>query len=289
MRCYLLGAGSLGSLAAYYLQRAGVDVIALPRPEEESAWLERQLVFANGRSQQLSLAIERPQRIERLLLATKASQTCDALTPWLPLLADDAELLCLQNGIGQLQGLGLPTAVRRLMLITQSGANREGSQVKVVAENTTFMGDGSASLPDWFDLLSESWPQLEWRDDIWQVRLQKLAINAVINPLTAIHGCRNGELLQAARLPELVSLANEVDGILRVIEPEWPMDTHERAQQVAQLTANNVSSMLADVTAGRPTEIDFINGWLLAEAQKRGLAAPLNTRVVTQLRNRHPP
>lgn len=289
MQWNLLGAGAMGSLTCGYLQQAGFTVTALSRqPTANAPPLKRQLQFSHNREELLSI----PQRccadkatapISCLLLATKAGNAAAAISAWLPFLAADVTVVCLQNGLGQLDQVALPQASRVIYALTQSGANREQNRVRVVAENPTYMGDGSAQAPHWFAGLAAAWPMLEWREDIALVQHQKLAINAVINPLTAYYRCRNGELLSADRLPQMRALADEVDAILSAIDSHWENDTFECAQRVAQLTAENTSSMLADVAAGRATEIEFINGWLLAEAKKRGIDAPLNQQFLTSL------
>lgn len=281
MTWHLLGAGAMGSLAAFHLGAAGWPVEV---PGREPGRLLRQLAFAPAQdATQLTLPVTIPARITRLLLATKAQQTAAALAPWLPRLAADVTLVCLQNGMGQLDGVALPPQARVVTAITTSGAWRAGETVQVVAENSTFMGDGGAAPPDWFAALAKVWPQLQWVADIRRRQLEKLAVNAVINPLTAIHDCCNGELLSAEREAELQALAAEVDDVLAAVEPGWPCDTLRRSRQVAQLTAGNVSSMLADVRAGRPTEIAFINGWLVRQAERCALAVPRNRALLARL------
>lgn len=275
----------MGSMAACYLQAAGFRVEALVQDASASA-LKRELTFPSGESVSLSLAVTSPQAsspdITHVLLATKAGQTRAALAPWLSRLADDVTLVCLQNGMGQLDGIDLPPQVRLLPTITTNGAFRQGEQVRVVAENSTFIGDDDAA-PDWFMCLQTHWPGLAWCADLRQRQLAKLAVNALINPLTALHRCRNGELLTPSHYPQLVALAAEVDAILSVMDATWTCDALARAEQVAALTAANTSSMLADVLAGRATEIAFINGYLLREAERLGVSAPLNHELLQRL------
>lgn len=280
---HLLGAGSIGSLAAYYLQKAGFEINVLPRPFAASTTLTRQLSFSHKKNVALLLSSKQPSSIRYLLVATKAAQTFNAISPWLPYLDQNVTLISLQNGLGQWEQITLPKQATLVTAITQSGANQQGEQVRVVAENTTVMGSGAAEKPDWFDALQTAWPKLEWRSDIQQVQWQKLAVNAVINPLTATLRCANGELLNERHLPLVKQLAQEVDTIFSGLDSHWPCDTFERSIAVAKLTSANISSMLADVLASRATEIAFINGWLVQQAKTRGMAAPLNQQLLEQL------
>lgn len=277
----------MGSLAACHLQSAGMAVAVLGAAHDN---LTRQLFFPQQTTPRLlTLPHDTPAVITHLLLATKAQQTGAALAPWRERLAPEATLVCLQNGMGQLDGLGLPATVRMISAITTSGAWRDRDKVQVVAENTTWLGDGNATAPAWVAPLARVWPGLEWVADIRRRQWEKLAVNAVINPLTALHDCRNGELLAAGLQDEVRALAAEVDRVLMALDPDWPCHTLARTEQVAALTAENVSSMRADVRAGRATEIDFINGWLVREAEKRHLSAPLNRRLWEQVRGLHRP
>jgi len=58
----------------------------------------------------------------------------------------------------------------------------------------------------------------------------------------------------------------------------------EYVQQVARATAHNRSSMLRDVERGRPTEIEFINGYIAREGQQLGIQTPLNAYLHTMIK-----
>ena len=59
---------------------------------------------------------------------------------------------------------------------------------------------------------------------------------------------------------------------------------YERVLDVARRTAANTSSMLADVLAGKYTEVDFMNGHVVAVAARHGLVAPANARLLAAIR-----
>lgn len=259
-KCYLLGAGSMGTLAAYYLQQAGVEVLAANRP-----LLKRRLFWPQGtHSASLSLGADDNQPIAFLVVATKGPDTATALTPLLPRLRAASTIICLQNGMGTLDNIALPQGTTVLYAVTTNAAWREQGQVHIVAENTTLLGGELTQAPPWFAKLTAHWPGLSWCDDIVYEQWRKLTVNAVINPLTAIYRCKNGELLTMPKAFEQMQfIAAQCDRIASRMFPHWPNDTLERAIQVANDTAKNTSSMLADVLAGRTTEFEFINGYLI--------------------------
>lgn len=288
MRWHLLGRGNMGVLAALYLERAGHEPVFI-HPDGDA--ITRRLHLPDSATPRTvhypCVTPEASDRIRCLLLATKGPQTREALTPVISRLAPQATLLRLQNGLGTLDGLNLPWHLRRFEAVSFSGGWRQEDDHHVVAENATLMGDGSERPPDWFDSLQGHWPHLHWEADIELHQLMKLAVNAVINPLTAVHDCDNGALAENPELTrEARDLAREVDAILTAMRPDWPGHTGDRSLGVARDTAANTSSMRSDFRRGRPTEIDFINGWLLRRAREMHVPAPLNEDLVNRIRQR---
>jgi 2-dehydropantoate 2-reductase len=140
---------------------------------------------------------------------------------------------------------------------------------------------------------------MESLDTTWkpmaQIQLtmrRKLVVNAVINPLTAVMGCRNGEIfstnasyrimqrvcqeaadvyaaqIRAETQAWLSALASQGEDMEKVAVGRLPRALtrgrlEEECLRVAQVTKGNISSMLSDVRRGRKTEIEFINGYLL--------------------------
>lgn len=137
-------------------------------------------------------------------------------------------------------------------------------------------------------------------------QLQKLTINAVINPLTVIFDCRNGALFTEARVVALVErLITEISNVVRAVVSsslqgqQQPIDDDagvvaeldaERLRavvfDVGRRTAGNISSMRQDRLAGRTTEIDYINGYVVAQGVKHSVPCPLNARIVQLVKDK---
>jgi len=280
---HLLGAGNMGTLAASRLLHDGYPVQAL---HPQARHIDRTLSRNNQPVESLHLPVDPHGPVQYLLLALKGPQTRPALDALLPRLANDVLILCLQNGMGMLDDVALPGGARILHAITTDGAWRDGNTVHVVAENSTEVG-GMNSLPEALEPLPACWPGWRWRADIAPAQWRKLAINAVINPLTALYDCRNGDLLdQGPRQAHLARLACEIDAALPHWLEHWPGNTTQLAETVAQQTAGNTSSMRADWLAGRETEIDFINGYLVRCASRHGIELPAHCGVLEKLSRR---
>ena len=145
---------------------------------------------------------------------------------------------------------------------------------------------------------------------------RKLVVNAVINPLTALMGCRNGQL---TRLPSgskiIKNICLEASFVFAaemrrestfwledmqsrgvdtkdVTPPSLPKSLspdclEEEVIRVAQLTKNNASSMLQDIRRGKFTEIDYINGYLINLGRELGVRTPYNLTLVDLVKLRH--
>jgi 2-dehydropantoate 2-reductase len=118
-------------------------------------------------------------------------------------------------------------------------------------------------------------------EHIIHAQLKKLVINAVINPLTACFNCKNGQVFETRDRQVLYRhLLQEAGAIIREMLPQ-PDNLRESTfsdsalsalvEAVAEKTANNTSSMLQDIQAGRRTEIDYINGYLVSQGKRLGI------------------
>ena len=122
-------------------------------------------------------------------------------------------------------------------------------------------------------------------DDMPRRLYEKLAVNAGINATTALARLENGAVLDGDAESVATAAARETAALARVEGVELSDRAAERAlDRVADATAGNTSSMLQDVTAGRRTEIDAINGCVADRAADAGLDAPANRTLAALVR-----
>ncbi|KAL9062123.1 MAG: hypothetical protein Q9157_009210, partial [Trypethelium eluteriae] len=127
--------------------------------------------------------------------------------------------------------------------------------------------------------------------------LEKLAVNSIINPLTALLDGRNGVLLFNYALSRTMRLLlAETSLVLRSL-PELqgmpnlrlkfgPDRLETLVVSAANTTAENVSSMLADVRAGRQTEVEYINGYIVKRGEELGIRCAMNYLVMQMVRGK---
>ena len=129
-----------------------------------------------------------------------------------------------------------------------------------------------------------------------QAQLEKLIINAMINPLTAIFNCSNGQLFVRRPISTLMQLLlTEASAVVRALSSlkdntvrlHFSQPRLEKlVRSVAMKTGNNISSMLQDVRAGRKTEIDYINGYIVARGADLGIDCIHNRTLVQMVKDK---
>ena len=142
---------------------------------------------------------------------------------------------------------------------------------------TVFQEIGRVERDFLAERFSEKGFEIDFSPDFRRQQYYKLLVNAVINPVTALTRQQNGIVLSPslrssvqAVLAEAVAVA-AAEGL--AIQEEAAV---ELVFSVAEKTAANTSSMLQDVLRGRSTEIEAINGYLVRQAEKHGIAVPVN-------------
>lgn len=292
----ILGAGAVGQLICHQLTTAGMSVGLIGR--DSIASIQQTLSVtplapANDNQQKTHalqysvpiLAANALDNIRLVIVCVKAYQVLDALLPLLNQLPRQCHILLLHNGMGphlalaplidaQADGRGLSLGT------TSQGVLRQASwQIRQTGQGLTQFGHfaGTELTEHYRNALLTAIPNSEWVDAIVPCLWQKLAVNAAINPLTALYQCPNGTLAEPdfsemikGILDELVTVAT-LEGV--------PLDKqllHDRVYQVIRLTAGNFSSMHQDIAHQRRTEIDQINGYICERARAHGLSAPVN-------------
>jgi 2-dehydropantoate 2-reductase len=292
---HILGAGSLGTLWATRLARAGVPVRLILRDKARLASYRAAkglTLVEQGIASTYTVIGEtpdNPEPIHRLLVACKAYDAQGAVAQLQHRLAPHAELVLLQNGLGSQEAVAaqLPRA-RCIVASSTEGAFRDGDwRVVFAGHGYTWLGDASHPTPPlWLDDLHAAGIPHDWSTDILTRLWRKLALNCAINPLTVLYQCRNGEL--QAHQCEVATLCAELAELLECCgQLAAALNLQHEVERVIQATAANYSSMYQDVAAGRRTEISYLLGYACQAAGRHRLNLPhlqqLQVRLVEQL------
>jgi 2-dehydropantoate 2-reductase len=292
----IVGQGAIGLLAASHLAlRQYPFHLLLRQPQPRCSSL-----VLNFRQQQqdfpLLLNCRRPQLpITLLLVPVKAYSVQSALQQWLPDCAADADIVLSHNGMGTLtlaQQQLLPGQKLWFASTTHGALKATPHRLEHTGMGRTVLGPVNsaakqAAAP--FSLLNAALGPVQVVSDILPVLWQKLAINAVINPLTALLMVKNGELTKPQYRMQVDQLVAEFCMIARSQGQQFDVASLiQSVLQVAANTAGNYSSMQQDRALQRPDELEFITGYLLNAATQAGLTTPAHQDLYQQLRKVKP-
>jgi 2-dehydropantoate 2-reductase len=280
MEIIVLGAGAIGSLYGARLA-ANNDVTLIGRTEHVAAINSKGLRVEGLESQvvrvRAATAVDRIGPNALIILATKVSDTKMALQPIAPLVRDDTTILCLQNGIGseRLARTALENHGVVLRGITQFGAIfEEPGVIRFMARGYTLVEqhERSARLSE---VLTAAGLDCRVSPDINTDVWHKLVINCVVNPITAILGCEVGGIanpeldpLKRLVIAECVAVA-AAEGVS--FQGDFLREIDDRFRP-----SHNIASMLQDLRRGRPSEIDYLNGAVVAMGLHHGVECPVN-------------
>ncbi len=309
MKIGVVGIGALGCLLGAYLSDVADVTLIGHWPEQVAAISRSGLSVENpdGRVTHHTLTItDAPASVGQVdvaLVVVKSRQTLDAAHTVAGILKPDGLAITLQNGLNNCDTLrGVLGHSRVTLGVTSQGATVLGvAQIRHAGHGPTHFGRdpllGRAQLeilPEVVTIFNRAGLESYLVDETDGLVWGKLAVNAAINPLTALLRVPNGFLMAHEALVEImIRAALEVAAVAEAQGIVLPFaDAAERAQSVARATATNRSSMLQDVERGAPTEVEAICGAVARIAHELNIPTPLNVRLcrlVRQVEGGQPP
>jgi len=268
MKIGIIGGGSIGLLFAGYLAEYH-DVTLYTRTERQASEINQNGVtidIENTSSTYRVQAVSSKASVigeEILFIAVKQYILKDVISQIKDL--EKVQTVCfLQNGMGHLDFMNQLGNTNILVGVVEHGALKFNDTTIIhTGIGRTKLAIFKGDFPT-FDIPTEEF-QIEFHNDWYEMITSKLIANAVINPLTALYGVKNGRLLQNEYFKnQAKTLFREITSVIPCNEVQmWELVT-----TICKNTAQNKSSMLRDVEEGRKTEIDAILGYVLAEAKK---------------------
>lgn len=284
MKVAVIGPGAMGCLFAARMAKAGLKVHLVDHRRDRAERLERSGITLESEGKAIverpAISTQVPSGLDLILVMTKAYSTASLRFP------PDTPLLTLQNGLGNAEILSASAGSSRLLAgVTTEAATLlgEGHVRHAAAGVTTFGAWTSCAPASAATLLETAGFEVRLTDSPGQMLWEKVAINAGINPLTALLNVPNGHLLEVRELRQLMrDLVVEAAKTAATEGYRFGHSLIELTEETCRRTGENISSMLQDIRAGRPTEIGAISGEILRRAQRASLPAP-RTRVIYQL------
>jgi 2-dehydropantoate 2-reductase len=280
----IVGTGAMACLFGARMA-ACADVTLLGSWREGLATLERYGIRldVDGTSARVRVrAISDPadcRGVNMALVLVKSWQTERAAAQLATCLADDGVALTLQNGLGNLDQLQAALGPERAALgVTTVGATLLGpAHVRLGGMGPTYLAQ-HPRLESLADLMQRSGFEVRLAQDLEGLVWGKLAVNAGINPLTALQQMENAGVLEHPEARALATAAaREVAAVAAARGTRLPFaDVGEETLTVAARTGHNRSSMYQDILRGAPTEVDAICGAVVREGERLGVPTPVN-------------
>jgi len=286
----IIGSGSMGTLFGFHLAQH-CDVTMLDTNPETVAAIARHGLKVNDAPARKVNVAHSPRDLFSsgvLFLFVKAVDTLRALRPFAGELNPAAPIVSLQNGVGNEDAIktALGGAVPVVLGITTESSTTVGpGRVRSSEAGNTIIGSTTAAPATSrtiADLLTRSELRASVVYDIRPHLWGKLVANAAINALSALLDCVAGDIPRdpnAAHLAE--SLAEETASVAAALKINLPfVNPWQYVMQVIELGADAKSSMAFDLESGHPSEIDHLNGAVVAFGRRTGTPTPYNDAMV---------
>jgi 2-dehydropantoate 2-reductase len=288
----VVGGGVIGSLYAAHLARVA-DVSVLCRREEHARALNERGLRVSGRhdfTAELQAATD-PAKLPDADLAIVATKTTelDAAASRLGGHWPRAAVMTVQNGLGAEEVVGRHGDWNLVSAVTfMSGTRHADTHVEYILDTETWLGPygntSHALVEEIAALLVESGLRARAFEDLRPAQWSKLIFNSTVNSVAALTGLpHDPHFAERERLEQLGHLVHELMEEGKRVAEAAGIELHEDPWEMNVLATQRGSrhypSMLEDVEARRPTEVDEITGALVREAERLGVDAPLQTAM----------
>ncbi|MES2936712.1 MAG: 2-dehydropantoate 2-reductase [Pseudomonadota bacterium] len=283
MNIAVMGAGAVGCYYGGMLARAGHAVTLVARPNHVDAIRRNGLrLQSKDWDEQVPLnAVADASGVrgaQVVLFCVKSMDTEAAGAQMLPYLADDALVLCLQNGVDNAERLRAVLPGRRV-----------GAAVVYVASEMA--GPGHVRHKGRGDLVIEPSPGSEalaqvlvaagvpttLSDNVRGALWFKLVLNCAYNAVSAIAQRPYGETVPGEGIREVMrDVMNECLAVAKAEGVEVPGDVDAAGTRLVASMPTQSSSTAQDLALGRPTEIDYLNGLVVRRGEALGVPTPAN-------------
>ncbi|HUS98007.1 MAG TPA: ketopantoate reductase family protein [Hyphomicrobiaceae bacterium] len=293
MRYAVIGTGAMGGAVGTLMARAGEDVTFVDTDHEIVRRVSQDGFSLEGAAGQHRVSVRisaEPQGAgwaDAAIVLTPTYETAAAGRTALRILKPEGFAVTLQNGIGNVETLAGILGASRVAAgsILSSAQRLAPGESDLTKLDPTRIGeiDGTISprVQALAGMLDAAGFQASAVENVAGVMWSKLIHNAAINPICAASGLVQSE---TSKVPELEALrAAVVQEALEVARAEGiNLPNSDPLPALRQHVASKSTrpSMLQHIEAGRPTEIDAINGALVRIAARHGINAPANAALV---------
>ena len=303
----MVGAGAVGGFFGARLAQVHPHVSFLGRPRTADVIKRNGLTI---RSTSLGTFTVHPRvtadpkelsSSDLIILGVKAYDLDEASRQIESIVAEETTILTLQNGVTceetLIQRFGRERVLGGVAFIyskiIEPGIIEHYKRGTVLVGE--IMGHETPRLHHVVDLFERAGVPCQVSEDIRKAKWDKMCWNCVFNPLTVLIDDRVSEALDHLEIASMIStIVSEVSAVAMAHRIPLDDDIAEKVIQWSQEIRDIHTSMYDDWKAGRPTEIDFLNGYIARKGKEFGIATPLNgalaavVKVITEHKTSRP-
>ena len=284
----VVGAGAVGCYYGAMLARAGVPVTLVGRPVHVEAMKRDGLRLTTATSDE-HIAVEASTDIAAVagaslvLVCVKSADSESTAAELSPNLAPEARVLSLQNSVDNaarmqavLRRPVAPTVVYVGCEMAGPGHVRHLGRGELVIAAELGAAPG-LSAADVVALFAPAGVPVKASDNVLGALWGKLVINCGYNAISAITDMDYGHMMARPDVAATVhGVVDECLGVATALGIVVEGDSHAGIDRIAATMPGQVSSTCQDLRRGKPTEIDYLNGYVVREGERAGVATPLN-------------
>ncbi len=294
-RIAILGAGAMGTLFAYYLAEKNDVILVDVRGDVVETINASGGVAIDDLPVRAVRATQDPARAfstNFLFVFVKAPNTLAAIRPFAGQLNPATPIVSLQNGLGNEEAI--KTALGGTVPLVIGVTNEAGLAIghgrsRRQGVGTTVVGSAGAStatVRSVQGLIARAGLDCAIAYDIRPHQWGKLLANATINPIAALADARNGIVASDPNAAELARLvAHESAAVARGLRINLPFgDPWQYVRDILATAPEGRNSMTVDLGAHLKTEIDHVNGAIVAAGRRLGIPTPYNEALLRLVR-----
>ncbi len=316
LRIAVVGAGAIGGITAAYMAKAGFDVHLVCKHRQIAVLASTTGLHITGVKGEVYIPVPAVARVDELnglfdlcLIATKAYDMPECAREMLSYLKSESLVVSMQNGICTDALAAVVGQDRTVGCVIGWGASMHGpGELEMTSTGEFLIGavgnanrEALQTLRDALDTVTET----KIVPDIYRELFSKLIVNSCITSLGAICGLKLGEMMKRKQARKIfLAIIKEGMTVARAMKLHVPpfagkldyeklmagdgfldhLRRHLTIRVVGLKYKNLKSSSLQSLERGRPTEIDYFNGYIVEKGKQLGVACPVNERLTQMVK-----
>jgi 2-dehydropantoate 2-reductase len=312
LKILVIGAGAIGGITAALLRKNGINVEIVCKYEDYASLVSLQGIEISGVCGNFNIKIPSYAAVSQvkdekdiILLATKATDMIDAASSLNSVLKKEGYLISLQNGICEDELAAIVGRSRVIGCVTGWGATMESrGKLEMTSKGDFILGYTDREVDDALSSIAEvlkSVVPVRTTNNIIGHLYSKLIINSCITSLGAVCGLYLGKMLMIRKVRkifieivrEAVSVSEKMQIKIEIFGGKLDFKKFISGNNVFSDIRRHLllliigykyrklkSSALQSLERNKPTEIEYLNGYIIRNAEKAGVAVPVNRFIM---------